>query len=236
MEKLLTKIMKEGALSLQPILIQKYKELGLSDQEMMLVIHILSFKHEGNDFPTIHQLASRMTAVETQVITMLQKLVQRGYLAIDDVIEKGTGIRSEMYQLDPFYNKLAGLLMEQYSKEKAEEASEKKTTDNLFEIFEQEFGRPLSPIECETLAMWQDQDQYSDELIIAALREAVISNKLFFRYIDRILYEWQRNNIRTPAQARDFSLKFRKPPQPAAPQRKVEPFPFYNWLESDSRK
>ena len=28
-------------------------------------------------------------------------------------------------------------------------------------IFEQEFGRPLSPLECETLAMWLDQDDHN---------------------------------------------------------------------------
>ncbi|WP_134699021.1 DnaD domain-containing protein [Ammoniphilus sp. YIM 78166] len=232
MEKLLFAMMKEGHLSLPSVLFKRYKELGLTDLEMMLLVHIMNFKQEGKDFPTISELAFRMTVEDRQLISMLQKLVQNGYLSIEDVVEKGTGIRSEIYQIDPLYHKLASLVASEALPE--EEEAPKADQHNLFVIFEQEFGRPLSPIECETLAMWQDQDQYSDELIIAALREAVISNKLFFRYIDRILYEWQRNHIRTPQQARDFSLKFRKPPQPAA-QRKAEPFPFYNWLENETR-
>ncbi|WP_164984956.1 DnaD domain-containing protein [Ammoniphilus sp. CFH 90114] len=235
MEKWLSQIFKEGNLSLPVILVKEYKELGLTDQEMMLIIQILTFNQEGKDFPTIQELASRMTAEEIQIINMLQKLVQKGYMTIEDVVEKGTGIRSERYQLDALYEKLSLHFMSQLAQPRIEETS-KPPQQNLFTIFEQEFGRPLSPIECETLAMWQDQDHYTDELIIAALREAVISNKMFFRYIDRILYEWQRNQIRTPQQARDFSLKFRKPPQAAAVPKKVEPFPFYNWLENESGK
>ena len=45
---------------------------------------------------------------------------------------------------------------------------------------EEEFGRPLSPLECETLAIWQDQDQHDAILIKHALKEAVLSGKLSF--------------------------------------------------------
>lgn len=230
MEQLLLRLIKECHLSLPSLMLKHYKEIGLTDQEMMLVIHIMAFKQEGKDFPTISELKERMTAEEMQLITMLQKLVQKGYLAIEDQIEPNTGVRAEIYQLDPLYERLAKLITSQQDAS-LDDSTEKSTNPNLYTIFEQEFGRPLSPIECETIAMWQDQDHYSDELITAALREAVLSNKLFIRYIDRILYEWQRNNIRTPGQAREFSLKFRKPPQSTV-QKKVEPFPFYNWLEN----
>ena len=40
--------------------------------------------------------------------------------------------------------------------------------------------------------MWEDRDQHHPNLIQAALREAVMSGKLNFRYIDRILFEWKR--------------------------------------------
>lgn len=234
MEELLLALIKEGNLSLPSLLLKQYKEIGLTDQEMMLIIHTIQFKQEGKDFPSIQEWTERMTSDEVQVIAMLQKLVQKGYLAIEDTIEKETGMRAEIIRLDPLYQKLAALFAAKHAAVSATDQNPKKSEgQNLYTVFENEFGRPLSPIECETLGMWQDQDSYSDELIIAALREAVISNKLFFRYIDRILYEWQRNNIRTPQQAREFSLKFRKPPQ-SAPPKKAESFPFYNWLENDS--
>jgi DNA replication protein len=235
MEELLYRLLTGGTLSLPALLLRHYKEIGLTDQEMMLVLHIIDFKKDRNDFPTIQELKARMSADEKQVILMLQKLLQSGMLAIEDVIEPETGIRAELMLLEPLYKRLVSFLLSQETScpSAEEEMPSVELEQNLYTVFEQEFGRPLSPIECETLSMWQDNDHYSDELIIAALREAVISGKLYFRYIDRILFEWQRNNIRTPKQAREFSLKFRKPYQAQA-QKKAEPFPFFNWLEQET--
>ena len=81
-------------------------------------------------------------------------------------------------------------------------------------MFEKEFGRALSPFECETLAMWIDQDHHDPIIIKAALRESVMSGKLNFRYIDRILFEWKKNGIQTIDQARKHSQKFRQNQQP----------------------
>ncbi len=94
--------------------------------------------------------------------------------------------------------------------------------NNLYTIFEQEFGRPLSPLECETLAMWIDQDEHDASIIKAALREAVISGKLNFRYIDRILFEWKKNNIQTVEQARQQGNKFRQYQRKQIPNKKAK--------------
>lgn len=84
-----------------------------------------------------------------------------------------------------------------------------QTRSDIYTTFEKEFGRPLSPMECEMITGWLDQDRYSESLIRAALKEAVFAGKLHFRYIDRILIEWSRNRIQTVDQAREFSRQFR---------------------------
>jgi DNA replication protein len=107
---------------------------------------------------------------------------------------------------------------------------------DVYTCFEKEFGRPLSPFECETLSMWLDDDNHEPVIIKAALREAVISGKLNFRYIDRILFEWKRNGIKTIEQAKSYGQRFR----PHQTQQKEnnggatgqqKSLPFYNWLE-----
>jgi DNA replication protein len=230
MEQLIFSIIRDEGHSFPALLLRHYKELSLTDEEMMLFFQIAAFMKEGKEFPTIYELRERMSADETRLLTMLQKLVQNQFLTIEDVMDKQTGIRSEKFCLDPLYWKLAHLLV---SQKHAPSFTEKDNEQNLYIIFEQEFGRPLSPIECETLSIWQDNDKYADELIIAALREAVLAGKLSFKYIDRILFEWQRNNIHTSKQARDFSLKFRKAKQAEQQPKMVESFPFYNWLENE---
>lgn len=80
---------------------------------------------------------------------------------------------------------------------------------NLYSIFEQEFARPLSPMEYETITGWIERDRYPEPLIVLALKEAVFAGKVNFRYIDRILLEWQRNSIRTVEQAKAYAQRFR---------------------------
>ena len=105
--------------------------------------------------------------------------------------------------------------------------------------FEREFGRPLSPMECEILVKWLDEDKLSDDLILAALKEAVFAGKLNFKYIDRILFEWKRNRVETVEQAKQHASQFRKKGalyQSSGQKRQVDDFPFYNWLQSQERQ
>ena len=106
---------------------------------------------------------------------------------------------------------------------------------DLYTVFEQEFGRPLSPMECENLAMWLDEDNQDPAIIKAALREAVIAGKLNFRYIDRILFNWKKNGIQTIEQARMHGIQFRQRISKQGPKAiSNEPsntIPFYNWLD-----
>ncbi|MNO29573.1 DNA replication protein DnaD [compost metagenome] len=80
---------------------------------------------------------------------------------------------------------------------------------SLFTIFEKEFGRPLSPMECETISGWVDQDKYPEELILLALKESVFAGKVHFRYIDRILLEWARNRVKNAQDVKAYTQKFR---------------------------
>ncbi len=65
-------------------------------------------------------------------------------------------------------------------------------------------------MELETITGWLDQDRYKDELILAALKEAVFAGKVHFRYIDRILLEWSRNRVFSVEQAKEYAQRFRK--------------------------
>lgn len=60
---------------------------------------------------------------------------------------------------------------------------------NLFALFEKEFARPISQREMERLSEWLHL--YDEELIVLALREALIQGKTSFDYINRILMNWK---------------------------------------------
>lgn len=198
----------------------------------MLLLHIMSFiQRDGKFFPTIAELHERTAIPEEQLVKHLQYLVSEKY--VDIIVETDDdGFRSERYDLEPLYEKLADCYVREAERQREEE--EKKRESGFLTKFEQEFGRPLSPMECELLAKWIDEDKNTEELILAALKEAVFADKLNFRYIDRILLEWQRNRIKTAEQAKQFARNFRHKGtiyRDAKPHQPTDDFPFYNWVK-----
>lgn len=213
----------EGDVSVPTLLLRTYRKLNLTDQEAMLLIHLMAFRQkELKEFPTIEELQSRMSAPAETVIKMLQRLMKDEFLGIEDETDPETGIRYERYDWSPLLYKMAGLLAEEWQDERGRPSGgelhvQAKSADvhavngerDLFTIFEKEFGRPLSPMECETISHWLDEDRYPVELILAALKEAVFAGKIYFRYVDRILLEWSRNRVYTVEQAKQHAQKFR---------------------------
>ncbi|WP_409301334.1 DnaD domain-containing protein [Peribacillus sp. SCS-155] len=221
--------LNEGSITIPAFLLSHYKIMGLNEQEVMLLLQLQNFTDKGNGFPTPQQLTSVMTFQETECLFIIQRLIQRGFIEIQE--EYTDSIRHERYSIDPFYSKMIDCFLK-VTKEK-QETQDEAEGESLYTVFESEFGRPLSPFECETLAMWMEDNHHPD-IIKAALREAVISGKINFRYIDRILFEWKKNGIKTLEQAKSHGQKFRmhqkrtKRLEPAVSGKEV---PFYNWLE-----
>ncbi|MDF2715794.1 MAG: initiation of chromosome replication [Paenibacillus sp.] len=208
--------MQAGGVSVPVMLLRLYKRMKMSDTETMLLIQLMAYKDkEGKDFPTLEELQGRMSAPPETVIKALQRLLKEELLQIDEDIDQKTGIMSEVYNLTPMYRKLADAWTEEAregrgSASPASKAAPAKTeAADIFTVFEKEFARPLTPMECETVSQWLDRDRYPEELILFALKEAVFAGVIHFRYIDRILLEWSRNRVQTPEQAREYSQKFR---------------------------
>lgn len=215
--------MEEGSVNISYTLLRCYRKLKLSDTEMMLLLQLTAFRQmEQNAFPTIDELEERMGVSSDVVIKTIQKLMRDKLLTIDENVDQYTGIQYEQYNLSGLYDRLGAIRMEEIRQERMQSSdqppkaqvsgnapSQAEVEQNLFSIFEREFGRPLSPMECETISGWLDQDHYPEQLILLALKEAVFAGKVHFRYIDRILLEWMRNRVRTVEDARAYSQKFR---------------------------
>ncbi|MCL6571627.1 MAG: DnaD domain-containing protein [Bacillus sp. (in: Bacteria)] len=223
--------LQEGNITVPSLLFSEYRNLNLNEYELVLILNIVTFLEKGHEFPTPDELSDRMTISISECNEMLRRMIQKGYIEIKDKYSD-EGIRFEKYSVDPLWDRLVDQFLK--NNRKSEEISNKTEETDLYTCFEKEFGRPLSPFECESLAMWMDDDHHDPVIIKAALREAVMSGKMNFRYIDRILFEWKKNGIKTIEQAKNHGRKFRQkqtqkgnikddPQQPTAP--------FYNWLE-----
>lgn len=223
--------MQEGNITIPTVLLSEYRNIHLNEHELMLIIHLMTFLDKGNDFPTPEELSNRMTITISECTDILGKLIQRGFIEIIEGYSPEK-IRFEKYSLKPLWEKLIERFI--LSQTQVQQESKQAEETGLYTCFEKEFGRPLSPFECESLSMWMDDDHHDPLIIKAALREAVLSGKLNFRYIDRILFEWKKNGIKTLEQAKNQGKKFR---QKQTQNRKTHEnaqqpaVPFYNWLE-----
>ena len=90
---------------------------------------------------------------------------------------------------------------------------------NMIDVFEEQFGRPLTPMEFDSIKEWV-QSGYSEEMILKALKEAVKSNVSSLRYIEGILINWAQNGIKE----RYIEEK---------PKERVVPESHYHWWEDE---
>jgi len=204
--------MNSGSVVVPAGLLRSYRGIGLTDTEMMLLMQLFMFRQlEQVDFPTPEQLAERMGLTTNAVHQLIGRLMKEGLLAIDEHNDPQTGMQSECYNWDGWILRAAEWMSDdaRQSIQSSRVEREEAPLSDLFTLFEQEFGRPLSPMECETISAWIDQDKYPDELIRFALKEAVFAGKLHFRYIDRILIEWSRNRVTNADEAKVHTRKFR---------------------------
>lgn len=226
--EILKEVLKKGNVSIPVILLENYAKLGLNEMEFMTLLHVSRFVEEGTAFPTPEEIVARMSINSEECSNILRNLVRSGFLMMKQM--KDSHFISEYYSTEPLWDKLILLL------NVVEQQKSVNNNESLYTIFEQEFGRPLSPLECETLISWEEHEEHTHIMIKSALKEAVISGKLNFKYIDRILFEWKKNGIKTPEQAIQQGKKFRQfqsnknTQQPIVQNRKE--VSFYNWLES----
>ncbi|ADH99598.1 DnaD domain-containing protein [Salisediminibacterium selenitireducens] len=232
----LTRLLMADSLSVPGPLFDHYHEIGLTDIQMMMILQIIRLKQEGTEFTSPERIAARMSMDENHCTKVMQQLMQSHMIEMIET-RQNDGKISEAVSVEPVYRKLAGFLIS--LEQEDDQETQKELEGRLFERFEQEFARPLSPMELEMISMWLDDDYHHPDLIEAALKEAVVSARINFRYIDRILYDWKKKGIQSIEQAREQGQKVRSAQRSrqtvtsAEQQRKPAQHPGYDWLKGE---
>ena len=198
--------LKDGII-VPKLLLGSYKKLNITAEELILVIYFLG----NNDFD-IERICKELSLKPNKVLTLIDNLTKKDILKLKKVTNNN--ICEEYVCLDELYNKLALILINE----------KEEVTTSIYDDFEKEFGRTLSPMEYEIIGAYIDEG-FREDLILAALKEAVYNGVTNLRYIDKILYEWQKKGIKEPE---DLKIKNKKEKKQAK-----EVFD-YDWLnESD---
>lgn len=200
-----------GFTTLQNGLIAYYPRLNISDAELLLIIQLEAFNQRGESFPSNEKIAANTNLSVTDVGNLIQRLINRNYLTIEQTTDDQDKIGNK-YSLNKLYDALdnyidQNILIKDNKKDKTVAVTnnlENSPLNYLSRKVEVEFGRYLSPIEREEIAQWLSVDHYGPEIIELALREAVLSQAYSLKYIDRVLLNWQRHNLKTPEEVERF--------------------------------
>ena len=170
-------LLKEQPFLIPSILLKNYRKLDITDSELIVLIYLINLNNSFNP----KQISKDLNFELTELMEIINSLMEKGIIKIEVLNKK---IREEIINLDELYNKLSFIVMNE----------EEESNNNLFSIFEREFGRTLSPLDYEIITDWQKD--FTEELILLALKEAVFNGVTNWRYIDKIIRQWHKKGIK----------------------------------------
>ena len=173
--------------------IKYYKKFDLENNELLMLIYLLNCNEKL--ILDNKKISKDLYLEENEVLNIISSLIEKNYISIE--MSKNNGIIEEYISLDLFYEKINSYLIEN---------DKKDNSSDIYSKFEKEFGRTLSPVEYETISKWIESN-IPLELIETALKEAILSGVNIIRYIDKILFEWNKKGYKTSSDIINKSKK-----------------------------
>lgn len=210
-----------GETNISNLLLHHYHDFGMTTAQLVIYLELKSALDRGVSMPDVHAVATWLQTSDDQVYAQIQKMMSNGLLR-QSIRHDGTGKEEVYYDFSPLLERMKTVITKSnQSSGKDSEQSTIKTASSddltlkpsrqdVFNQIQQEFGRMLSPFQMDQVSDWLDKDHYSPEMILMALKEAVMNGTFKFSYMDRILLNWYQNNIKTPAEVNSAKQKFLK--------------------------
>lgn len=221
----LTSIFKSGNFVVPLYLFQLRERFHLPFEEFIFLIY-LSNLGERIIFDS-SKLMTELNLSLDEVMSYIDHLTEEGFIEVV-VLKNDKGIMEEYISLKSFYEKLSHFLIDDLVNEGAVKKQEKKT---IYDKVADGFARPISSIEREIISSWIENG-FSEELIMAALKETVFNGVSNLRYMDKILYEWNKKGYK---KVEDVVLSKQKYQEEQRKKEKLELFD-YDWFDDDEQE
>lgn len=203
-------LIKNKEYIVKPFLFKVIKENKIDLNEFILLIYLSNQEHPELDLTLINKITN---LTKEEILSSFSTLTKKGL--ISTIITKNDERVIEEISLDGLYKVSVININNDMLKEEEE---------NIFDLFEKEFNRKLTPMEYELINAWLNSGM-NEEVIKEALKEATYNGVSNLRYIDKIIYEWTKKGYKTKEDIENGKLK-REDNEKAS----VELFD-YNWLD-----
>ncbi len=202
-------ILKEKPIIISSKVFYNYKNLNMNEQDLIILIYLIN----STDSTFNPQNISKSLNIELKtVMESIDNLISNNLIAIENITDNGV---KDIINLNKLYEKLALLIND-----------EKKDNKNIYEIFEKELGRTISPSELAVISDFTEN--YNEEIIILALKEAIFNGVRHLRYIDSILKNWNQQGLKTKEDVLNYQKKYKQ-----QNERKPEIID-YDWLNESN--
>ena len=185
MDERLVDLISEKPIIVPKIFLKNYRKLNITEIEFVVILTIMDQGKKMVYDPI--SIANELNMDKMRVMETISNLVEKNLLSI--ISEKNNRKTQEYISLELLYKKLINIIKDIPEKEVT-------VSSSVFEIFEKELGKTLSPMQYEQIKEWIGRGT-SEELIIEALKEAVINGTNNFRYIDTIISKWMDKGYKT---------------------------------------
>jgi len=220
--KKLLDIIKSKSFSIPLYLYRMKDKFEINIEEFIFLIYLTN-KGDKYIFDP-KEITSDLNIEIIKMMDYISNLTEKHLISVD-VIKNERGMMEEYINLNPFYEKVNMYLVEDVNNIESE-------SETIFDTIQKEFGRLLSPIEIEIVNAWIES-KYSEELIKEALKEAIMNGVTNLRYIDKILYEWNKKGIKNKEDVLNNQKKYKEEQIKKIPKKEVFD---YNWLEDDDNE
>ncbi len=176
--KELKKFVEKNIVDFSELLLNNYHKIGLDETDTVILIKLKYLMNKNVPFISPKQLSETLSISAQTTAKRLNTLIDRGFITMQLVVGEN-GKEREAYSLDRVYEQI--LFIEDENKEP--DTKEKELVD----LFEEEFKKPLSVLDIQTITKWLSEDNYSFDQIKDALFIAVKNRRLTIKYVDGIL-------------------------------------------------
>lgn len=206
----LINVLKEKPIIISSKIFYNYRRLNMNEQDLVVLTFLLN---TSENIFNPQNIASSLNIDLKNVMESVDNLVSNNLISIDTISDNGV---KDYINLNKLYEKLALLINEE----------KKEDNTNIYEIFEKELGRTISPSELAVIADFTEN--YSAEIIVLALKEAVFNGARNLRYIDSILKNWNSQGLKTKEDVEKYQRKYK-----VEKERKPEIID-YDWLNESN--
>lgn len=208
-------ILKEKPIVLPRYLFKYYLRLGITSEELIILIFVIDKGDKIIYNPSL--LSEELGMDKFKVMELLNSLNEKKIISI--TVEKENNKSEEYISLELLYKKITNIIVDK---------KDEKNLDNsdIFSIFEREFGRTISSMECQIIKGWID-DGFTHELIMESLKEAIYNGVTSLRYIEKILYDWRKKGYKNKQDIIEAKNKYRES------KKEEKDIFYYDWLNDD---